>query len=210
MKKKTTPCQQNHYHAQDITCSRNHRILFQSLTITVRESQILEIQGDNGSGKTSLLKILAGIIKPDSGVLFWNGQENHLPQDKILYIGHELGLADELTLFENLVFWARARRCRDEKACIDKALQTLAIAHLATTPITMLSQGQKKRTALARLVISADAPLWFLDEPFAHLDTLAQQKTAQLIETARHNGSLVILTSHVKRQNVPHTITVAL
>jgi heme exporter protein A len=159
--------------AKDLTCIRDERVLFSRLSLHMAPGDILQVTGRNGSGKTSLLKILAGLIRPESGDIQWNQRniqrfaaEYHRD---LLYIGHQAGIKLSLTPLDNLVFYqAAAGAARDERA-IWLALEQVGLAGYEEVPAAGLSSGQQRRIAMARLWLSP-ASLWLLDEPFSALD----------------------------------------
>jgi heme exporter protein A len=176
-----------------LACERGGRRLFSDLQFTLGAGELLRVRGPNGAGKTSLLRILAGLTRPAAGSVTWRGE----PRDwdfgrDMLYLGHAPALKDELTAQENLEFACRI--CSLDFSA--NALQQLGIGKLANLPARFLSQGQRKRVALARLAVAAAMPLWLLDEPFAALDDEAIAAVRGLVEGHLHKGGLVVLTSH--------------
>jgi heme exporter protein A len=184
---------------RDLACVRGRRTLFQDLRLRLAPGQLLRVAGANGAGKTSLLRMLCGLLAPSQGSVWWRSQPLAAQREafyrELLYIGHAAALKDDLSALENL----RASECIGGRACDDAAArQALAEAglrgreHLA---VRKLSQGQRRRAALARLPLS-QASLWVLDEPFNALDAAATAWLCGLL--ARHvaQGGLVVLTSH--------------
>lgn len=185
--------------ARAIRCVRGERELFSNLNLQVLAGECLHIRGENGVGKTSLLRILAGLSAPDAGQIFWDGQsikEEVLDyHQKLLFLGHRDALKEDLSALENLRMYASI----DGLEFTDElALHTLARFGLRgreNLPVNYLSAGQKKRVLMARMVIRR-AQMWILDEPFNALDTHAVHDLQSVI--ADHlacNGS-VVLTSH--------------
>lgn len=150
--------------------------------------EALHLRGSNGAGKTSLLRILAGVARAESGSVVRGAAE--------LYVGHHNALAEELTLHENLAFAAElaARGCSSED--ISAALQRLGVGAAATLPVRRLSQGQRRRGALAQLALPAAPPLWLLDEPHNTLDAAGVAQLDALIAEHRARGGAVLLTAH--------------
>ena len=188
-----------------LSCRRGDRRLFSDLSFQLPSGTLLHVQGANGSGKTTLLRALCGLLQPESGEILWRGENiRHLKEDfhrDALYFGHLNGIKGDLTGVENLRIAATLAGERPPEAALWEALEQMGLLGFEDLPTRMLSQGQKKRVALARLLLSK-APLWILDEPFTALDVAAVQQLQQRI--ARHiaRGGLVILTTH---QAVPLT-----
>jgi heme exporter protein A len=182
-----------------LACERGGLRLFSDLGFTLGGGGLLRVRGANGSGKTSLLRILAGLTQPAAGSVRWRGKE--IDEDyrgEMLFLGHAPALKAELTVIENLEFSARVSGLKN--ADCGKALQQLGIERLAGLPVSYLSQGQQRRTALARLALSMEVPLWLLDEPFAALDDEAIGRVSALCAAHLAAGGMLVLTSH---QDVP-------
>ena len=182
-----------------LSCERGGRPLFAPQSFTLSAGQAMQIEGDNGSGKTSLLRMVCGLAPTASGEVRWGGQAiaevRHAFSRDLLYLGHSLGLKDELSALENL---QTASVLAGHPVSHEQALQALqsqgleARAHL---PLRVLSQGQKRRVALARLQLSK-ARLWVLDEPFVALDTLAVHALQQVLRNHLQHDGLLLFTSH--------------
>ena len=170
-----------------LACERGGLRLFSDLSLSVAPGGLLRVRGANGSGKTTLMRALAGLTRPAAGEVRLNGMA-------FLFLGHAPGTKDELTVRENLEFSARLAGLRDLDS--DKALQQLGIARLAALPARFLSQGQRKRVALARLALSSSVPLWLLDEPFSALDADGIAKVCALCNAHLAAGGLLVYTSH--------------
>lgn len=182
-----------------LACERGGWRLFSDLTITLQAGGLLRVRGANGSGKTTLLRTLAGLTRPAAGEVRWRGKA---PDDEsrgeVLFLGHAPAIKDELTVLENLEFSAQLSNLKDS-GCRN-ALEQLGIARLADLPARYLSQGQRKRAALARLALSSGVPLWLLDEPFAALDDEAVAQVSGLCAAHLAAGGMLVLTSH---QEIP-------
>ena len=184
----------------ELSCTRGGRQLFHGITQHVLPGQLLRVQGANGAGKTSLLRMLCGLLLPTNGQVLWCGkalasQREKLGQD-LVYLGHAAALKDELSPLENLLdACALGGRSPDIAAAL-AALQGAGLRGHERTPARRLSQGQRRRSALARLALSQNAPLWILDEPFNALDTAANAWLTGLIEAHLRNSGMVVLTSH--------------
>ena len=185
--------------ADALSCERGGLRLFAGLGFTLQAGTLLRVRGANGSGKSTLLRTLAGLTQPAAGAVLWRGK----PRDdefrgEMLFIGHAPALKDELTVLENLEFSARLSDLKDHR--FERALEQFGIGRLAHLPARYLSQGQRRRAALARLALSADVALWLLDEPFAALDDEASAIVSSLCAAHLDAGGLLVLTSH---QDVP-------
>ncbi len=184
---------------RDLACVRGRRWLFRGLSATLAPGQLLRVTGANGAGKTSLLRMLCGLLAPAQGQVLWQGQA--LPQvrevfhQQLVYLGHAAALKDELTPLENLLVAARLGGSAPDEAAARQALADAGLAGREQVPTRTLSQGQRRRAALARLPLGT-ARLWVLDEPFNALDTAATTWLLGLIEGQLQRGGLVVLTSH--------------
>ncbi|WP_455813544.1 cytochrome c biogenesis heme-transporting ATPase CcmA [Pseudomonas graminis] len=188
--------------AQNLTCVRDERTLFSDLSFTVKAGDIVQVEGENGAGKTSLLRILAGLSRAEQGEVLW--QQRSIQQERenyhasLLYLGHLPGIKAVLTPFENLSFW-HAERSPDE---LWQALEQVDLTGYEDVAVAQLSAGQQRRVALARLWLSA-APLWILDEPLTAIDKSGvDQLMARLVQHADEGGA-VILTTH---QDLPASV----
>ncbi len=184
----------------DLQCERGHRQLFDRLSFRVDAGQCLQIAGDNGAGKTSLLRILCGLLSPNSGEVRWQGRPINRVRDEygadLVYVGHLNGVKDDLTAAENLQVWAAMADLPTSAEQVVQALRMLGIERFAHWPAGQLSQGQKRRIALARLAMAARARVWILDEPFNALDRGGVQVLNQMIEQHVARGGAVVLTTH--------------
>jgi heme exporter protein A len=186
--------------AIELQCERGHRRLFDRLSFQLESGQCMHIAGDNGAGKTSLLRILCGLLSPTSGEVRWNGRPIHRVRDEygadLVYVGHVNGVKDDLSAAENLRVWAAMAALKVGADDLMRALRLLAIERFAHWPAGQLSQGQKRRVALARLALASQARIWILDEPFNALDPGGVGILNQLIEAHVGGGGAVALTTH--------------
>ncbi len=185
---------------RSITCERSERILFKNLSFSVEPGTLVRIAGSNGAGKTTLLRLITGLMRPLEGEIFWRGEPlKKAAQDywhELCYIGHRNGVKDDLTAIENLMINARVAAVKTtEDECI-KALQAVGLQEYIDVPVGQMSQGQRRRVALARLWISEETTLWVLDEPFTALDVKGVERLAQLIAKHVQNGGVVIYVTH--------------
>ncbi|MDH5485873.1 MAG: cytochrome c biogenesis heme-transporting ATPase CcmA [Gammaproteobacteria bacterium] len=183
---------------RDLACTRGYRELFTGLGFQLEPGQVLRVEGENGSGKTSLLRILAGLAQQESGDVQWN----QLPirhadscyfQD-MLYLGHKAGIKYELSPVENLCM-ARALFGSREQDGIEEALYQVGLYGFEDIPAAFLSAGQKRRVALAQLLLT-HAKLWILDEPYTSLDVAAVGFLEELFSQHVAAGGMLIITSH--------------
>ena len=180
-----------------LTCIRQDRVLFEQLSLTVHSGELLQIAGKNGAGKSSLLRILAGLNSPDEGELQFCRQPLGSAMAEyaanLCYIGHQSGIHEHLTALENISFWraASAVPAADDFAL----LGMLGLAGLEDIPCRMLSAGQQRRVSLARLWF-VSRQLWILDEPFTALDQSAIAMLQQHFLSHLQQGGAIILTTH--------------
>ena len=184
--------------ALELDCERGGRTLFRALSFRLEAGEALRIAGANGSGKTSLLRMLCGLLAPSQGEVRWKGSNiASLREDysrELVYVGHAPAVKDDLTAAENLaIACAIAGNPVDERA-VGAALARFELRE--ERPVRRLSQGQRRRSALARLALSPHRPLWLLDEPFTALDTEGIAVLGELIEEHRSRGGALIFTTH--------------
>jgi heme exporter protein A len=183
----------------NLACSRGDHRLFAGLNFSLHPGQIMQVQGANGSGKTSLLRTLCGFITPDEGIIAWRGESIHELDEnyyaEMLYLGHLNAIKDELSALENLRISAGLSGVElGEKEAV-AALRRLGLRGRERLPTKVLSQGQRRRVALARLLAS-DVKLWILDEPLTALDVGAVGLIQELIAEHLARDGMVIFTTH--------------
>lgn len=169
--------------AAGLGAMRGERLLFTGLSVTVAPGEVLLLRGANGAGKTTLLRLLAGLIPIEAGTL-----ERSVPTH---WVGHADGIKPHETPRQHLTLWTEAWGGTPVAPAID----ALGLARAADVPARGLSAGQRRRTALARLLLE-DRPLWFLDEPFSALDAAGSDAVAGLITGHRANGGAIIAAVH--------------
>lgn len=183
----------------NLACSRGDHRLFSGLSFTLQPGQIMQVRGENGSGKTSLLRTLCGFLAPDEGDILWRGESTReLAEDycaEMLYLGHLNAIKDELSALENLRISAGLSGVElDEKEAV-AALRRMGLKGRELLPTKVLSQGQRRRVALARMLVT-DAKLWILDEPLTALDVGAVALIEALLAEHLAREGMVIFTTH--------------
>lgn len=185
---------------QDLACERSGRLLFSGLTAQLQPGWLLRVEGPNGAGKTSLLRMICGLLAPRRGQVRWRGQPIQKLREEfgaqLLYLGHQVALKDDLSALENLRNSCKLHALPVTAASAGAALHAAGLGGREHVPVRMLSQGQRRRAALARLLLSRHVPLWVLDEPFNALDRDAVRWLLDLLAEQVRAGGLVVLTSH--------------
>ena len=185
---------------ESITCVRGDRTLFEELNLEIKPGSILRISGDNGSGKSSLLRILCGLLTPHAGKVFWGSDPITEDRDQfhgeLIYLGHIPALKADFSAIENLMSLALlgGQSISNEEAM--NALREAGLDRQAHRFIRTLSQGQKQRIALSRLLLPQPKSIWILDEPFNALDRDANRALQNLLINHVNRGGIVALSSH--------------
>lgn len=181
-------------------CTRGERTLFHDLSFKLEARGLAHIAGANGSGKTSLMRIVCGLGAADAGEVRWRGEPIRAQREaywrELVYLGHAHALKDDLSPAENLQLACTLAGRPVALAAIRVALDEFGLAACTNLPVRALSQGQKRRSALARLALSREAGLWILDEPFAALDVHAVRHLENLIVRYVDGGGSVMFTTH--------------
>jgi heme exporter protein A len=178
---------------EDLACNRGERRIFSGVTFALRAGEALVVTGRNGAGKSTLLDLLSGRLHPAAGRIALSGAGDRTLPECLHYVGHRDALKSALTARENLDF---ARDFLGNPALEPfEALEAVGLAHAAALPVAYLSAGQRRRIALARLLV-AQRPLWLLDEPTSALDAASQENLHRLMEEHRGRGGMIITTTH--------------
>ncbi len=191
-----------------LACSRRDNILFEDICFEVSDGELLQVDGINGSGKSTMLRILAGLTEPSEGTVLWNSQSivecRNEYQQQMSYLGHSNGVKDALTVSENLAVM-QALSGRENHADIDTVLKTIGLPGMHDVMLGKMSAGQKRRTGLTRLLIN-QSHLWLLDEPFTSLDTDGKNIIEDLIVKHCQNGGIVIFATHQEMDIEGHSV----
>jgi len=184
--------------AASLRCERGGRILFDRLSFRLRDGELLRVSGANGSGKTSLLRVLCGLLTPTQGAVRWKGEPVAALREEygkeLVYLGHAPAVKGDLTAAENLSIACTLAGVAAKKEDVQSALARFALP--GDVPVRRLSQGQRRRAALARLALSGAVPLWLLDEPFAALDAEGIERLSALLSDHAKRGGAVVFTTH--------------
>lgn len=182
---------------RELSCVKDDRSLFEGLNISLQAGQILLVEGKNGSGKTSLLRILTGLSLPESGEVLWCGQPiaeiGAEYYEQVNYVGHHDGIKRDLTCLENLRLIQAMGR--PSEVGLDEALDKVNLYRFGENFVATLSAGQKRRLAMARLVVT-EALLWIMDEPFTSLDKASMALFQDMFEQHLSKGGVIVMTSH--------------
>lgn len=178
--------------AENVAAFRGERLVLRDISFIVPPGGALLLIGPNGAGKSTLLRVLSGLLRPAAGRVLWCGEDMRGEAGaRVAYVGHQDAVKSGLTVAENLRFAARAGG-----GSVADGLEALGIANLAEVPARMLSAGQRRRLALARLAVTS-APLWLLDEPTLGLDAGAVGLVGALLSTHRAGGGVVVAATHL-------------
>ncbi len=185
---------------RNITCERSERTLFKSMSFGIEPGTLVRIAGSNGAGKTTLLRLLTGLMRPLEGEILWRGtplrEAAHDFWRELCYIGHRNGVKDDLTALENLRINCRIASLEAREEDMIRALVEVGLGDFIDVPVGQLSQGQRRRVALARLWLSGSSVIWMLDEPFTALDVKAVARLAEIIAEHVRSGGVVIYVTH--------------
>ncbi|AVF95787.1 cytochrome c biogenesis heme-transporting ATPase CcmA [Vibrio diabolicus] len=183
----------------NLTAIRDERVLFENLQFEIKPGELVQIEGRNGTGKTTLLRIVTGLGDREEGIIKWKGEEVEKSRDvfhqDLLFLGHQTGVKRELTALENLRFYQSIQNNRSSDEEIFTALTQVGLAGREDVPVAKLSAGQQRRVALARLWLSKQI-LWILDEPLTAIDKQGVKVLESLFASHADNGGIVVLTTH--------------
>ncbi|HAS6971151.1 TPA: cytochrome c biogenesis heme-transporting ATPase CcmA [Vibrio parahaemolyticus] len=183
----------------NLTAIRDERVLFENLQFEIKPGELVQIEGRNGTGKTTLLRIITGLGDREEGMIKWKGEEVEKSRDvfhqDLLFLGHQTGVKRELTVFENLRFYQSIQNNSTSDEEIFTALTQVGLAGREDVPVAQLSAGQQRRVALARLWLSKQI-LWILDEPLTAIDKQGVKVLEALFAQHADNGGIVMLTTH--------------
>ena len=183
--------------ANDLTLFRGERCLFRHLSFALNPGELLILEGSNGSGKTSLMRAIVGMLELETGAIHWDGVavRNHRQRfhGSLVWMAHRVGFKADLTLIENLGFerTLRAQSGRDAEEIYER----LGISRLKKLILRSLSAGQQRRVALARMLL-ANVPLWLMDEPFTNLDREGRKLVMELVEEHLAEGGMCVMAAH--------------
>jgi heme exporter protein A len=184
---------------RELACVRGDHRLFHGLNFTLHAGELLHLRGSNGSGKTSLLRTICGLMAPAEGQVLWSGNNIRSIREvffnNLIYLGHLGAIKGDLTAYENLRLAGQLSGLPGDDDSLLKAIAKMGLAGREDLPTKVLSAGQKRRVALARL-LAHNAKLWVLDEPFNALDVAAVELLKQLIAEHVRSDGMVILTTH--------------
>ena len=196
------------FEAKNISCIRGNKLLFKNLNFKLFSGELLLIKGANGSGKTSLLKILSGLLRPISGSIILNKKNMNLLKDEYFkyfeYVGHENAIKSALTVRENLNFYLKIKKDLTKKN-FEKSIKIFNLKNLLDVKIENLSSGEKRRVSLSRLLLS-NSKIWFLDEPINGLDKINALNFFKILKQHLQFNGLAIIASHdeikIKNKNI--------
>jgi heme exporter protein A len=182
----------------NLECVRGGKLVFRGLSFALAGGELLRIAGPNGSGKSSLLRIACGLLSPSQGTVRWKGESIGALREEystqLVYLGHAAAVKDDLSAAENLSIACRIAGIGASRAALDEALARFGLQ--AGSLVRRLSQGQRRRVALTRLLLSEAQPLWILDEPFTALDAGAARLIEELIAAHVARGGAAIYATH--------------
>lgn len=180
--------------ADELACSRGGREVFRNLTFSLSGGEAMVVTGRNGAGKSSLLRLIAGLVRIADGRLTLDGGKADTPlAEQAHYLGHLDALKPSLTVGENLQFWTAF--LGGEPSAVTLALEAVDLAPLAGLPAAYLSAGQRRRLSIARLV-AVSRPIWLLDEPTSALDAPSQKRLAELMRDHLAGGGVIVAAAH--------------
>ena len=185
---------------KNLSCKRGSKTLWEGLSFNLKAGQYLRVNGANGAGKSTLLRVVCGLTRPESGLIEWNqkniSEQLELFHSQMIYLGHLAPLKGDMNAIENLIFLAQLSGQRKSVQQAREALSYWGLEKLTQLPVRSMSQGQRQRVALSRLLLVNNCPLWILDEAWNSLDKSGIQKLNELIAKHLSQGGMAMLTSH--------------
>ncbi|WP_373318479.1 cytochrome c biogenesis heme-transporting ATPase CcmA [Alteromonas salexigens] len=185
--------------ATSLTCIKRDRVLFENLNLQLQTGELMYLRGPNGAGKTSLLRLLTGLSMPEAGEVTFNHAPVQHSESQFyrqsIYLGHKSGLSSALSALDNLTYWCAQHQVTVTESQIVNVLDVVGVTGLEDIPVAMLSAGQQRRVALARLWLKP-ARFWVLDEPFTALDTAGVALLETTFKKHVDEGGAIITTSH--------------
>lgn len=184
----------------NLSCKRGSKLLWEGISFDLNAGQCLRVNGANGAGKSTLLRVVCGLTRPESGEIQWN-KENLSTQlerfhSQMIYLGHLAPLKGDMNAIENLIFLAQLNGQKKTVAQARQALSYWGLENLTQLPVRSMSQGQRQRVALSRLLLVDNCPLWILDEAWNSLDKAGVQRLNELIAKHLSLGGMAMVTSH--------------
>lgn len=183
--------------AESLTLFRGDRCLFRDVSFALNAGELLILEGSNGSGKTSLMRAIVGMLDLEAGVVRWNGkpvsEQRQVFHGALVWTAHRVALKADLTPVENLRYEAALRPQGGDS--LDTVFERLEISRLKPLPLRSLSAGQQRRVALARMLL-ADVPLWLMDEPFTNLDREGRALVMELVKEHLDKGGMCVMAAH--------------
>lgn len=180
-----------------LACRRGERVLFRDLDLDVASGELVWLRAANGYGKTTLLRVIAGLSRPEAGTIAWGDDPLATARGPLLYLAHANALKEDLTVAESVRYLARLHALDASRAAIADAVRRLGLESRRDAPIRTLSQGQRRRVALTRLCLSDPLATWLLDEPFDALDADGVGRVGALLDEHAASGGNALFTSHV-------------